>query len=42
MCDKAISKELFMLKYSLNRYKNQERCDKATDTCLSAFFFFSD
>ena len=29
MCDKAVSKNLFMLKYCHYRYKTQEICDKA-------------
>ena len=28
MCDKAISKNHFMLKYCLDRYKTQDVCDK--------------
>ena len=37
MCDKAGSKELFMFKYCHDRYKSQERCDKAVDTFLPTF-----
>ena len=34
MCDKILSKEPFMLKYCLDRYKTQEVCNKAFDTFL--------
>ena len=36
MCDKAICKELFMLKYCLDTYKTQEMCDEALDSYLVA------
>ena len=36
MCDKNVSKEPFMLKYCLGRYKTQGMCYKAVDTCLLA------
>ena len=31
---KVVSKEPFMLKYYLDKYKTQEMCDKAVDVCL--------
>ena len=34
MFDKAVSKETFLLKYCIDRYKTQEVCDKSVDTCL--------
>ena len=39
MCDKAVSKDLFMLKYCLNRQKIQKICDKAVDDILLALKF---
>ena len=34
-----VSKEPFMLKYFLDRYKTEEICDKATDAFLSTLKF---
>ena len=35
MCNKTVSKDPFMLKYCLDKYKTQERmCDNAVDACL--------
>ena len=39
MCEKAVSKECFMLKYCINKCKSQEMCDKAVDTCRSLLKF---
>ena len=36
MYEKAVSKEIFMLKYCLNRYKTQEISEKADDACLQS------
>ena len=38
MCDK----EPLMLKYCLNRYKSEEMCNKAADTCLAELKFIPD
>ena len=32
MCHKVVSKDAFMLKYCLDRYRPQETCDKAVDS----------
>ena len=42
MCEKAVSKERFMLKYCINKCKSQEMCDKAVDTCRSLLKFLPD
>ena len=42
MRDKVVSKENFMLKYCLNRYEAQDRCDKAVNACLPALKFVPD
>ena len=42
MCDKNISKEPFILKYCLDRYKTQEMCYEAVDGCLPALKFIPD
>ena len=42
MCNKVVSKEPFMLKYCLDRYKTQEMCDKAVDAFLSMLKFGPD
>ena len=42
MCDKAVSNYPFMLKSSLDRYKNQEMCDQAVVDFLSALKFVPD
>ena len=42
MCDKVVSKELFMLKYCLDRHKTQEMCDKAVGACLPALRLVPD
>ena len=41
MYDKALSKDLFMLKYYHDRYKTQEICDKAVDDFLPALKYVS-
>ena len=35
MRDKIVSKKPEMLKYCPDRYKNQQKCDKAVHACLS-------
>ena len=42
MCDKAVSNDLLMLKYCLDRYKTQGMCDKAVDKFLLALKFVPD
>ena len=42
MYDKAAFNDHFILKYCLDRYKNQEMCDKAVDDSLSALKFVLD
>ena len=42
MCDKAVFKDLFMLKYYFDRYKTQEMCDKAVDVFLTTLKFIPD
>ena len=42
MCDKLVSKEPFMRKYYLDRYKTQQMFDKAVDACLPASKFVSN
>ena len=39
-CAKAVSKELFMLKYCLHECKSQEIYDEAVDAFLSLLIFF--
>ena len=39
---KVVSKEPFMLKYCLDKYKTQEMCDKAVDAFLPALKFVPD
>ena len=34
MCDEVASKDPFMLKYFVDRYKTQEMCDKTVDAFL--------
>ena len=41
MCDKVVSKDPFMLKYYLNRYKTQEMCKVVSDF-LPALKFVPD
>ena len=42
MCDKFVSKDPFILKYCLDRYKTQEMCDKAIIVGLSVLTFVPD
>lgn len=42
MCEKGVSKIRSVLKYCLNRYKNQKKGYKALYDCLSALKFVSD
>ena len=42
MCDKVVSKEPFMLKYSLDRCKTQQMHDKAIDSFLPTLIFVPD
>ena len=42
MCDKAVSNELFLLKYYLDRYKIQGVCDEVVHGCLLALKFVTD
>ena len=42
MCDKIVSKEPFMLKYGLDKYKTQEICDELVDSYLLALKFLTD
>ena len=42
MCDKAISKNPFMLKHHHDRYKTQEICDKVVDDLPLALKFVPD
>ena len=42
MCDKVVSEDRFMLKYCLDKYKAQEMCYKAVDSCLLALKFVRD
>ena len=42
LCDKVVSKDPFMLKCCLDRYKTQEMCDKAVDAFLSPLKFVPD
>ena len=42
MCDKVVSEDPFMLKYSLDRYKIQEMCDKAVNAFLPTLRFVPD
>ena len=42
MCDKAVSNDLFMIKYCLGRYKTQEICDKAVNDFLPALKLVPD
>ena len=42
MCGKVVTKDLFMLKYCLDKYKTQEVCDKAVDSVLPTLKFFPD
>ena len=42
MCDKAVFKDLFMLKNCFDRYKTQEMCDKAVDVFLTTLKFIPD
>ena len=42
MSDKVVSEDPFMLKYCSDRYKSQEICDKAVDSCLLALKFVPD
>ena len=41
-CDKDVFKDLFMLKYCLDRYKTQEMYNKAVDTFLPTLKFVAD
>ena len=41
MCDKVVSKNTFMLKYFLARYKTQDMCDKPIHTCFRTLKFVS-
>ena len=42
MCDKAVSKDPFVLKYCLDRYKSQEMRNKAVDAFLPTLKFVPD
>ena len=42
MCDKAVSEDLLVLKYYIDRYKTQEMRDKAVDDFLVALKFLFD
>ena len=42
MCDKAVSEDSFIIKYSRNRYKTREMCNTAVDDFLVALKFVSD
>ena len=42
MCDKVVSKESFMSKYCLDRYKTRVICGKTVDTFLPTLEFVSD
>ena len=47
MCERFVSKDPFMVKYCLLRYKTQKMCDEAIDNCLSTLksvpdCFFTD
>ena len=42
MCDKAVSEDLFMLKYYHDNYKTDEMCDKAADDFLPALKYVLD
>ena len=33
MCNKVVSKEHFILRFCLDKYKTQEMCDKAVNAC---------
>ena len=39
MCDKAVSKNSFMLEYCHEKYKTQEICDKVVDDFLPVLKF---
>ena len=42
MCYKVVSRELFMIKYCLDRYKTHKMCDKAVNLCLPGLKFVLD
>ena len=42
MSGKVVSKEPFMLKHYLYRYKTKETCGEAVDACLSLLEFVPD
>ena len=42
MCDKVVSKDPFMLKYGLDRYKTQEMYNKTVDGLLPTLEFVHD
>ena len=42
MCDKAVSKNVFMLKYCHDRYKTQEICDIVVANFLPVLKFVLD
>ena len=42
MCDKAVSKNSFVLKFFQDKYKSQKICDKVVDDFLPALKFIPD
>ena len=42
MCDKVVSKDLFMIKNCSDKFKTQEICDKAVDSHLLTFKLVTD
>ena len=42
MCDRVVSKNLFLLIYCPERYKTQKMCDESVDDCLTALNFIPD
>ena len=42
MCDRVVSKDLFMLKSCLDRYKTQKMYDKAVNDRLTSLKFIPD
>ena len=42
MCDKFVSKHLFLLNHCSRRYKTQIMFNKAVDTCLLSLKFVPD
>lgn len=42
MCDRVVSKDLFMLIYCPDGYTASRWCDEAVDYCLAALNFFPD